>query len=152
MGMRVDDTGARRKIRRAIQAMSPPQQKKLWRMAARHMIRIQRERIEAGIGSSGRQMPPYSPGYALQRRRSGRQASVRTLVWTGQMLGSRRIIKLSARGANIGWRPGFQAEKATSNQAIAPFTAPTPDERKALIQFLIRRIKKGVRTGKPSTL
>lgn len=100
-------------------------------------LRISRERIESGIGSSGDAMPPYSAAYAKKRGATGRDVAVRTLVFTGAMLAARRILSLDDDSVLVGFPDGTEeADKARGNEARTPFLKPTPDERDDLRELM----------------
>lgn len=144
MAVKVDTSGAERKLRAAKEAIQ--HNKKIIEQAARMYIRQARQRVEEqGRGTSGDVMPPYSPDYKRRREESGRDSDRRTLTWTGQMHQGRQILKLTEESALIGWKVGPEARKAQGNQSRTPWVGPTPEERKAVLKYLRENIKRKVK-------
>lgn len=74
----------------------------LLRLAMLAIGRIKR-RTGQGKDVEGRPFAPYSARYARQRKAAGRNASPPTLLLSGAMLGSMKVLRSSAREAVIGF-------------------------------------------------
>ncbi len=101
-------------------------------------------RAASGVGSDDRPMKPYSRGYAKKRADSGRDASKRTLNWSGRMLRSVSLLSISTVGQQIIARlglSGFEAQKAEWNEAISPWFQLSPGDRTILLRVLERRLR-----------
>lgn len=118
----------------------------MMRDVALYVMRLQEQRLEKGIGSSGSPMKAYSPGYAEVRREAGRTTDRRTLTWSGRMKGARNVREVTNRRAVIGWPPGEEAIKALGNQRRTPFVKPTPDETRKASAYLRDLIRKKARS------
>lgn len=146
--MKIDISRADRKLRKAIKALSEKEVNKVAEKSARSLIRMQNQRIQSGIGSDGKAMKPYSPKYAAKRAATGRAVDKRTLHYTGQMLLSRIVLRVKSGAAQIGWKPGKQAEKAAGNEKRTPFTGATQAERSKLLEFIRRTVKETIKGRK----
>lgn len=116
------------------------------RATALYLLRLQRQRIESGIGQDGAPMRPYTPEYAEYRREKGRTTDKRTLLFTSAMLAARQLKEITKTRAVIGWSDAVQILKALGNQARTPFVKATPDEIQKVSAFLKDRARKRLKT------
>ncbi len=84
----------------------------LLRLAMLAIGRIKR-RTGQGKDVEGRPFKPYSARYAAQRKASGRTASPPTLLLSGAMLGSMKVLRSSDREAVIGFEGTSAAARFT---------------------------------------
>ena len=124
---------------------TPRPDKGIMRRAALYLLRLQAERLEAGLGSNNAALKPYSKGYAAYRASKGRSTDKRTLTFTGRMKAARGVKAVTDKTAVIGWPAGEEAAKALGNQRRTPFVRATPDEIKKVTEFIRAELRRKVR-------
>lgn len=123
----------------------------LLKRSAQFLLRLQSQRLDSGVGSNGSKMPAYSERYAEFRREKGRVADRRTLTFTGAMLAGRRVTEQTKTAVRLGWVSGTsEAKKAEYNDDMYAFAAPTDAERKQVIAFAEREVKRLAKKSKES--
>lgn len=100
---------------------------------AQTQILSMRRRIARGIGVLDAPMPPYPKGYAAKKAASGRQSSVRDLMWSGRMLASMVVRVEGTHRARISFSDAKSVEKARKNQRRSPWFGVSPSDRARLI-------------------
>lgn len=153
MGFKIRDRLAQRKLRKAIQALSPKVRKKILQQTARKLLRTMRVRVETqGRGTDGKVMTYkgrfYSPDYAERRRESGRTTDRRILSWTAKMHGERRIKKTTEDWVLIGWGPGKSAEKASGQERMVRWIKPTKAEMIKTKRIMDAAFKAAIKAGR----
>lgn len=85
------------------------------------LARIQRRVIGSGVSADGSKFKPYSPGYAKQRRKEGRQAEHKSFERTGHMWRNIKVVKSGKTSeggfAEIGAKDPWAEEKLAKNEA-----------------------------------
>jgi hypothetical protein len=85
------------------QYLTPEARERILVRAATLAIGLIKRRTGQGVGVDGGAFVPYSRRYAKQRSQSGRSASPPTLLLTGAMLGSMKVLQSDATRAVIGF-------------------------------------------------
>ena len=89
-------------------------------------------------------MPSYANSTAQQKRKRGRDATVRNLTDTGSMMRSIHIESVTVEGSHAEITTGFSnaedAQKAVYNQRRAPWFGASPKDQEVVEEVLTTRI------------
>lgn len=101
-----------------------------------------KNRVERGIGLEDKVMAEYSKGYKSKRKKSGRQAKLRDLMWSGRTIGS---IHAETEGDNIAvvtFSDARSAEIARYNHERTPFFGVSPNDMREIEKIVLGEIGK----------
>lgn len=95
------------------QYLTPQAREEILRRLAMLAIGRIKRRTGQGKDVEGKAFAPYSKGYAKQRTQAGRNATPPTLLLSGAMLGSMKILRSTSQEAVIGFEGSAAATKFT---------------------------------------
>jgi len=113
-------------------------------------IVMMRQRIEKGIGSSGKAMPAYTQSYKKRRQDLGRPDGKRDLFVSGQMLGGIHLENVEEKKgagvvATIGIAGARNRELAGYHETFSPWFDFTPGEKESLVKMLRSQLDKSLK-------
>lgn len=116
-------------------------------MATAQAVNIQR-RARDGIGLDDAPMPAYSQAYARLKQKSGREAAIRNLSWSGSMLRAIALerVEVESTGpvAVLGFSTQKQEEIARYNQQRTPWFGISRQDAAILQRIAERRLAAAV--------